>query len=132
MNTLTIITIVFGAWWITSVVLGILIGCWINFDHSTKETETQTVVVRGNTGATVKSCNSNMPPRELQDARKMAEMHFDRFEKEAEKLLADPQSNGDIQIRGPEESILKTRRKPARRGIMSMWLHRLEPTFRTS
>jgi hypothetical protein len=52
--------------------------------------------------------DSHMPPRELQDARKMGEMYFDRFEKEAEKLLADLQSNGDIQISGPEESILKT------------------------
>ena len=38
-------------------------------------------------------------------------------EKEAETLLADLQSNGDIQISGPEESILKTRRKSARRAI---------------
>ena len=61
--------------------------------------------------------DSHMPPRELQDARKMGEMYFDRFEKEAEKLLADLQSNGDIQISGPEESILKTRRKSARHSI---------------
>ena len=78
--------------------------------------------------------DSPMPPRELQDARKMGEMYFDRFEKEAEKLLADLQSNGDIQISGPEESILKTRRKSARHATaaMSIWLHRLDPTFRTS
>ena len=38
-------------------------------------------------------------------------MYFDRFEKEAEMLLADLQSNGDIQISSPEESILKTRRR---------------------
>ena len=37
----------------------------------------------------------------------MAEVHFDRFEREAERLLADLQSNGDIQITGPEESVLK-------------------------
>ena len=61
--------------------------------------------------------DGHMPPRELQDARKMGEMYFDRFEKEAEKLLADLQSNGDIQISGPEESILKTRRNSARRSI---------------
>ena len=61
--------------------------------------------------------DSHMPPRELQDARKMGEMYFDRFEKEAEKLLADLQSNGDIQISGPEESILKTRRKSGRHAI---------------
>ena len=61
--------------------------------------------------------DSHMPPRELQDARKMGDMYFDRFEKEAEKLLADLQSNGDIQISGPEESILKTRRNSARRSI---------------
>jgi len=61
--------------------------------------------------------DSHIPPRELQDARKMGEMYFDRFEKEAEKLLADLQSNGDIQISGPEESILKTRRKSARHAI---------------
>ena len=54
--------------------------------------------------------DSHMPPRELQDARHMNEMDFDRFEKEAEKLLADLQSNGDIQITGPEESVLKRRR----------------------
>jgi hypothetical protein len=58
--------------------------------------------------------DSHMLPRELQDARKMGEMYFDRFEKEAEKLLADLQSTGDVQISGPEESILKTRRKSAR------------------
>ena len=40
----------------------------------------------------------------------MAEVYFDRFEREAEKLLADPQSNGDIQITGPEEGVLKRRR----------------------
>jgi hypothetical protein len=34
----------------------------------------------------------------------MGEMYFDRFEKEAEKLLADLQSNGDIQISGPEKA----------------------------
>jgi hypothetical protein len=28
----------------------------------------------------------------------MAEVYFDRFEREAERLLADLQSNGDIQI----------------------------------
>jgi hypothetical protein len=61
--------------------------------------------------------DSHMPPRELQDARKMGEMYFDRFEKEAEKLLADLQSSGDIQISGPEEGILKTRRKSARHAI---------------
>ena len=61
--------------------------------------------------------DSHMPPRELQDARKMGEMYFDRFEKEAEKLLAYLQSTGDIQISGPEESILKTRRKSARHAI---------------
>jgi len=44
------------------------------------------------------------------DARHMAEVYFDRFEREAEKLLADPQSNGDIQITGPEEGVLKRRR----------------------
>ena len=44
-------------------------------------------------------------------------MYFDRFEKEAEKLLADLQSSGDIQISGPEEGILKTRRKSARHAI---------------
>ena len=76
--------------------------------------------------------DSHMPPRELQDARKMGEMYFDCFEKEAEKLLADLQSNGDIQISGPEESILKARRKSSRHAItiMSIWL--LDPTFRTS
>jgi hypothetical protein len=42
---------------------------------------------------------SNMLPRELQDARKMSERYIDRLEKEAEMLLADLQSNGDIQIR---------------------------------
>ena len=61
--------------------------------------------------------DSHLPPRELQDARKMGEMYFDRFEKEAEKLLADLQSSGDIQISGPEEGILKTRRKSARHAI---------------
>jgi hypothetical protein len=30
----------------------------------------------------------HLPPRELQDARKMGEMYFDSFEKEVEKLLA--------------------------------------------
>jgi hypothetical protein len=40
----------------------------------------------------------------------MAEVYFDRFEREAERLLADLQSNGDIQITGPEESVLKRRR----------------------
>ena len=60
-----------------------------------------------------KEVDSNMLPRELQNARKMAEMYFDRFETEAEMLLADLQSNGNIQISGPEESILKTRRKSA-------------------
>jgi uncharacterized protein YjiS (DUF1127 family) len=44
------------------------------------------------------------------DARHTAEVYFDRFEKEAERLLADLQSNGDIQITGPEESVLKRRR----------------------
>jgi hypothetical protein len=38
-------------------------------------------------------------------------MYFDSFEKEAAKLLAYLQSSGDIQISGPEESLLKTRRK---------------------
>src|ERR1700751_6045901 len=61
--------------------------------------------------------DSHMRPRELHDVRKMGEMYFDRFEKEAEKLLADLQSNGDIQISGPEEAILKTRRNSARRSI---------------
>ena len=54
--------------------------------------------------------DSHMPPRELQDARKMGEMYFDRFE-------TDLQSSGDIQISGPEEGILKTRRKSARHAI---------------
>src|SRR6202047_3746128 len=58
--------------------------------------------------------DSDMPPRELQDARKMGEMNFDRFEKEAEKLLADLQSTGDVQISGPAVSIVKTRRKSSR------------------
>ena len=76
--------------------------------------------------------DSQMPPRELQDVRKMREMYFDCFEKEAEKLLADLQSNGDIQISGPEESILKPRRKSSRHAItiISIWL--LDPIFRTS
>ena len=76
--------------------------------------------------------DGDMQPRELQDARKMGEMYFDCFEKKAEQLLADLQSNGDIQISGPEESILKARRKSSRHAItiMSIWL--LDPTFRTS
>jgi len=41
------------------------------------------------------------------DARHMAEVYFDRFEGEAERLLADLQSNGDIQITGPEESVVR-------------------------
>jgi uncharacterized protein YjiS (DUF1127 family) len=53
--------------------------------------------------------DGHMPPRVLQDTRHMAEMYFDRFEMEAEKLLADLQSKGDIQITGPEESVLKRR-----------------------
>ncbi len=61
--------------------------------------------------------DSHMPPRELQGARKMGEMYFDRFEKEAEKLLDDLQSNGNIQISGPEEDILKIRRDSAQRSI---------------
>jgi hypothetical protein len=44
------------------------------------------------------------------DARQMAEVYFDRFEREAERFLADLQSSGDIQITGPEESVLKRRR----------------------
>src|ERR1700733_15782714 len=61
--------------------------------------------------------NTHLPPRELQDARKMGEMYFDSFEKEAEKLLTYLQSSGDIQIGGPEQSMLKTRRKSARHAI---------------
>ena len=78
--------------------------------------------------------DGNLPPRELQDARKIAEMYFDHFEEETEKLLADLQSNGDIQISGPEESILKTRRESAqsRHTIMLICLQRLDSTFRTS
>jgi hypothetical protein len=58
-------------------------------------------------------------------------MYFDHFEEETEKLLADLQSNGDIQISGPEESILKTRRKSARHAIAipSIWPHRLDSRF---
>jgi hypothetical protein len=44
------------------------------------------------------------------DARHMAEVYFERFEREAKRLLADLQSNGDIQITGPEESVLRRRR----------------------
>jgi hypothetical protein len=73
--------------------------------------------------------DSHIPPRELQDARKIGEMYFDRFEKEAEKLLADLQSNGDIEINGPEESILKPRHNGTR--SPSIWLHPLDSTFRT-
>src|ERR1700730_15175405 len=40
------------------------------------------------------------------DARHMAEVYFDRFEREAKRLLADLQSNGDIQIRGPRKASL--------------------------
>ena len=36
----------------------------------------------------------------------MAEVCFDRFQGKPERLLADPQSNGDIQITRTEESIL--------------------------
>jgi hypothetical protein len=54
--------------------------------------------------------NDKSSPEELfQDARHMAEVYFGRFEREAERLLADLQSNGDIQITGPEESVLKLR-----------------------
>jgi uncharacterized protein YjiS (DUF1127 family) len=35
---------------------------------------------------------------------------FDRFEREAERLVADLQSNCNIQITGPEESVLLRRR----------------------
>jgi uncharacterized protein YjiS (DUF1127 family) len=35
---------------------------------------------------------------------------FDRFEREAERLLAELQSNDEIRITGPEESVLKRRR----------------------
>jgi hypothetical protein len=54
--------------------------------------------------------NDKSSPEELfQDARHMAEVYFGRFEREAERLLADLQSNGDIQITGPEERVLKRR-----------------------
>jgi uncharacterized protein YjiS (DUF1127 family) len=52
---------------------------------------------------------NRLPPGVFQDARHMAEVYFDRFEREAERLLGDLQSNGDIQITGPEESVLKLR-----------------------
>jgi uncharacterized protein YjiS (DUF1127 family) len=54
--------------------------------------------------------HNRVPPRVFRDARHMAEVYFDRFEREAERLLADLQSNGDIQITGPEESVLLRRR----------------------
>ena len=54
--------------------------------------------------------NDKSSPEELfQDARHIAEAYFGRFEREAERLLADLQCNGDIQITGPEERVLKRR-----------------------
>jgi hypothetical protein len=62
-------------------------------------------------------------PHELQNARNRAEQYFDRFEKEVETLLHYLRSNGDIQITGPEESVLK-RPRPGKYG--------LDSTLRTS
>jgi hypothetical protein len=76
--------------------------------------------------------DSHMTPREPQDARKMGGMYFDCFEKEAEKLLADLQSNGDIRISDSEKSILKERRKSSRHAITIMSIRLADPTFRTS
>jgi hypothetical protein len=46
-------------------------------------------------------------PHEMQNARKMAEQYWDRFEQEAETLLHYMRASGAIQITGPEESTLK-------------------------
>ena len=58
--------------------------------------------------------------------------YFDRFEREAERLLADLQSNGDIQITGPEESVLRRRTDHDHRCIPALRRRKGRKTMFTS